>query len=104
MVYGRVTVESLDEFLSATEAGDVDFTRLRGRARYPAHVQAAEAIIGVPGLKLVHVVGGDAAAQVTFASAQDVLKTSVRRARDPLLVLQKCAAEDPELVFPYLLG
>lgn len=101
VLYGRVTLESVDEFLAATEAHDVDFSHLRGRARYPAHVQAAEAALGVSGLKLLHVAGDDKAAQVTFAGSEDLLKTSVKRAVEPLSVLKSCSADETELVYPY---
>lgn len=101
VLYGRVAVESVAEFLNATESDEIDFAHLRGRARYPAHVQAAEASLGVSGLKLLHVAGDDAAAEVTFAAQQERLKAAVQRATQALPVLKSCGDEAEQPMYPY---
>jgi hypothetical protein len=101
VLYGRVDVECVTEFLQATESNTLDFAHLRGRSRYPAHVQAAEASLGVSGLKLLHVTGDDAAAEVTFATPQESLKVAVQRATQALPVLKSCGDDDAQPMYPY---
>ncbi len=101
VLYGRVDVDYVSEFLQATESNILDFSRLRGRSRYPAHVQAAEASLGVSGLKLLHVTGDDTAAEVTFATPQESLKVAVQRATQALPVLKSCGDDDAQPMYPY---
>ncbi len=101
VLYGRVDVEYVSEFLQATESNTLDFSRLRGRSRYPAHVQAAEASLGVSGLKLLHVAGDDTAAEVIFATPQESLKVAVQRATQALPVLKSCGDDDAQPMYPY---
>ncbi len=101
VLYGRVDVAYVSEFLQATESNTLDFSRLRGRSRYPAHVQAAEASLGVSGLKLLHVTGDDTAAEVTFATPQESLKVAVQRATQALPVLKSCGDDDAQPMYPY---
>ena len=101
VLYGRVDVEYVSEFLQATESNTLDFSRLRGRSRYPAHVQAAEASLGVSGMRLLHVTGDDTAAEVTFATPQESLKVAVQRATQALPVLKSCGDDDAQPMYPY---
>jgi len=99
-LYGRVNDSDLDVFSSAVEAGELAVPFLRGRSRYPAHVQAAEAASGRSDLKLLHVDGDSRNATVTFTGGQELVKVSVARSSEPVPVLKSCDAE-PEAVFPY---
>ena len=101
VLYGRVDVAYVSEFLQATESNTLDFSRLRGRSRYPAHVQAAEASLGVSGMRLLHVTGDDTAAEVTFATPQESLKVAVQRATQALPVLKSCGDDDAQPMYPY---
>jgi hypothetical protein len=64
-------------------------------------VQAAEAALGLPGLKLIHVAGDDAAAEVTFATRQESFKVAVQRATQALPVLKSCGDEAEQPMYPY---
>ena len=55
LLYGRINPDELADFVAAVESDDVAFAHLRGRSRYPKHVQAAEAFAGRHGLRLLHV-------------------------------------------------
>ena len=101
-LYGRVAVDGVDEFLSWTEAGEVDFSRLRGRTCYPALVQAGEACLGRQGLRLMHVSGDEAQASVRFAAAAEQLTVSIGRATQPLIVTKSCGDETLTEVFPFV--
>jgi len=100
-VYGRVTPAVLPEFVAAIESGHMAFAQLRGRSFYPAHVQAAEALSGRNGLRLLFVEGDPAEARVRFAVADETLEIGVRRATDALRVLTSCGADAPEPVHPF---
>jgi hypothetical protein len=104
VLYGRVYPELLDDFVDCVESGSVSFPQMRGRSCYPKHVQAAEALSGQPGLKLLHVDGDEHAATVTFAGRSESLKVSVRRSSEPLDVLSSCGADAAGPVYPYLAG
>jgi hypothetical protein len=100
-LYGRVHPDALDSLLEVTESGEVDFARLRGRTCYPPMVQAAEATLGRPGLRLLHVEGDDALASVRFADASERLEVTVRRADRPMQVLKSCG-DEPAEVYPFI--
>ena len=102
-LYGRVTVATVDDFLSTVEQGDLDFPRLRGRSRYESIVQAAEACIGRQGLRLVHIEGDDAQATLSFADGRELVKVSLRRTEAPVQVTKSCG-DEPVEVFPYIIG
>lgn len=89
LLYGRVHPEGLAGFVAAAENADVAFAHLRGRSRYPKHVQAAEAFAGRDGLRLLHVDGDENAAVVTFAAAGGPVSVRVELG-DPQPVLASC--------------
>jgi len=93
LLYGRVQTSDLAAFATRCEAGAVAFEQLRGRSRYPQHVQAAEALLRRDGLRLLHVAGGDADAQITFADADRSYRCHVRRRAEPLQVPKSCGDE-----------
>lgn len=101
-LYGRVTPETLDEFVSRIEAGEADFSRLRGRSSYPPLVQAAEAALGRQGARLLHVEGTPDAGSVTFADERERLTVSVRRAPAGMAVVKSCGDEVPDTVHPFV--
>jgi hypothetical protein len=100
VLYGRVNDSDVDVFSSAVEAGELAGHFLRGRCRYPAHVQAAETAAGRSDLKLLHVEGDIGNATVTFTGGQELVKVSVTRSSESVPVMKSCDAE-PEAVFPY---
>ncbi len=101
-LYGRVTPDTLHGFLEPVEAGGVDFARLRGRTCYPPLVQAAEAAIGRPGLRLLHVAGGPEEATVVFAAGRERVSVRVGRARRPEKVLKSCGDGEVVPVHPFV--
>jgi (2Fe-2S) ferredoxin len=100
VLYGRVNVDDVADFLAATESGEVAFRHLRGRSRYSAPVQAAEAALGRPGLELQHVDNGNPEVTVTFSAGDELLKIAVRQGKEPLSVVKSCG-DEAEPVYPY---
>ena len=100
-LYGRVTLETVDDFQNIVERGDLDFHRLRGRSRYEPIVQAAEACLGRTGLRFVHIDGDDARATLSFADGRELVKVSLRRTEQPIQVAKSCGDEPVEM-FPYI--
>lgn len=101
LLYGRVSPDALDEFTTTVEAGGVAFSHLRGRSCYPKHVQAAEALLALPNLNLLHVDGDEQAATVTFAGKNSKHRIAIARAPEPIQVLASCGNEAPEPTYPY---
>jgi len=102
-LYGRVTPETLDGFVAKVEGGEIDFPHLRGRSCYAPVVQAAEAMLGRQGLRLLHVDGTGAEETVAFADARQRWSVAVRRAESAMRVVKSCG-DEPELVYPFLRG
>lgn len=103
-LYGRVTEAGLEAFLREVEADRLAFPELRGRCRYPAVVQAAEALTGRSDLELIRLEGDDAAARVTFDGAGGPVSVPVRRSDRPLEVQKSCGDAAPATVVPYVPG
>ena len=103
VLYGRVEQGSLDGFAERIESGEVSFPHMCGRSCYPKHVQAAEALNGLPDLKLLHVSGDDSSATVTFASRDTRVRIEVERSSEPMDILSSCGDEAADQVFPYRL-
>lgn len=101
VLYGRVHADSLDEFADVVESGEVSFPHMRGRSCYRKHVQAAEALSGQEGLKLLHVDGDESAAVITFASKDALVRIAIERGSEPLDVLNSCGDEAADQVYPY---
>ncbi len=101
-LYGRIDVESIDDFLALTETGKVEFTHLRGRTAYPAVVQAAEATLARQGLRLLHVQADEETTSVQFADAAQRLTVQMGRAEQPARVLKSCADEEAVDVYPFI--
>jgi len=99
-MYGRVSEDDVPEFVGIIEAGDWDFARLRGRCRYPGHVQAAEITAARSDLKLLHVAGDEQTAQITLNAGEDTVKIQVQRSSRAIATVKSCGAE-AEAVFPY---
>ncbi len=99
-LYGRVDAELVPAFAAVIEAGEIDFRHLRGRCRYPAAVQAAEASAGRGDLKLLGVEEQGEVTRVTFSDGLELNNVAVRRALEPLEVLKSCG-DGAETVFPY---
>ncbi len=100
-LYGRLTPEEVDDFLAATEQGLVAFPHLRGRTCYPPAVQAAEALLGTDGLRLLHVEELNDATRVRFAAGSRTVHIDVHRASEPETVLKSCSDEETAEVYPY---
>lgn len=101
LVYGRVQVADCDAVVNATEAGEVAFAWLRGRSSYPKHVQAAEALLAVQGLRLLHADGDDTGAQVEFANGQGRHRIALRRTGEPHSVLAGCDKTELKAIYPF---
>jgi len=101
-LYGRVAEESIAGFLESTEAGQVDFARLRGRTCYSPIVQAAEANLGRQGLRLLHFNGDESAAEISFADDQERFSVSMKRVEQGSVVTKSCGDGQAATVFPYL--
>ncbi|MFK7914252.1 MAG: sucrase ferredoxin [Pseudomonadales bacterium] len=101
LVYGRVQETDCDALVAATEAGEVAFAWLRGRSSYPQHLQAAEALLGLQGLRLLHMEGDDAAAQVEFADDQARHRIAVRRSAQAHSVLAGCDKTALKAIYPF---
>lgn len=101
VLYGRVRPESLDDFTTRVENGGLAFAYLRGRSCYPKHVQAAEALLGLPDLNLLHVEGDEQTATVTFARKDSKHRIGVARTPEPVDVLASCGNEAAEPMYPY---
>jgi hypothetical protein len=102
-LYGRVPSESLDDFVAKVEGGAIDFPHLRGRSGYPPVVQAAEAMLGRQGLRLLHVDGTGDEETVAFADAHQRWLVAVRRSESAIQVVKSCG-DEPELVHPFVRG
>ncbi|MCZ6709356.1 MAG: hypothetical protein O7B25_03230, partial [Gammaproteobacteria bacterium] len=98
---GRVHLESLEAFTDRVESGTISFPHVRGRSVYPRHVQAAEALSGLAGLRLLHVDGDEDEARVTFATTDAPVTIAVKRSDVPLDVFGSCAAEAADQRYPY---
>lgn len=103
-LYGRVTPESVDDFVSKIEAGDLDFRRLRGRTCYQPIVQAAEAVLRRQDVRLLHVNGSADAGSVVFADAHERLTVRMRRTDAAVNVMKSCGDETLEAVHPFITG
>ena len=100
-LYGRVGVDGIDDFLAATEQGNLAFANLRGRACYPPVVQAAEVLIGVDDLRLLHVEEVSDVSRVRFADGSRSHAIAVRKAEAAVRVFKSCGDEEEAEVFPY---
>ena len=89
LLYGRVDPEKLEGFMAAVEGAEIPFDHLRGRSRYPKHVQAAEVFAARDGLRLLHVDGDAQAAAVTFAAPGEQVRVAVTLG-DAQAVLTSC--------------
>lgn len=103
VLYGRVTESDAADFVRVLESGAVDFDHLRGRCRYPAHVQAAEALLERSDLRLLHVDGDEQSCTVTFSDGHEALKATVVRSAEPMRATKSCGADEEE-VYPYRPG
>ncbi len=101
-LYGRVGVADLDAFLGATEQGRLAFPHLRGRTCYPPAVQAAEVLLGMDALRLLHVEEAGDATQVRFAADARTHSIRIRKSAAAQLVLKSCADGEEVEVFPYV--
>ena len=101
LLYGRVLESSMSRFLGTVEAGGIDFALLRGRSSYPAHVQAAEALLARSDLRLLHVDGDRRRARVTFASPDATHEIDIGQAEVPEQVLASCGASELKPYSPF---
>jgi hypothetical protein len=101
-LYGRVSAEDLDTFLTLTEQRTCAFTHLRGRTCYPPVVQAAEALLGRDGLRLLHVEELGDVTRVRFDDGAGTIAIDVRKAERAEQVLKSCGDEIQAEVFPYV--
>jgi hypothetical protein len=105
-LYGRVSEESLDEFVRDTELGTLHGPLLRGRHGYAAPAQAAEAYLlkhfdDSWSLRDVNEVqdGWD----VSFVSGTDTARLRIVQREQPEMILKSCADDHEKPVRPYLI-
>jgi hypothetical protein len=103
-LYGRVGVDDLDAFLAATEQGKLAFAHLRGRTGYRPAAQAAEALLGIDGLRLTDLEEAGDVTRVRFASGPESHTVAVRNATTAARVLKSCGDTEEAEVFPYELA
>lgn len=101
-LYGRLEADRVGDFLASTEQGRLAFANLRGRTGYPPVVQAAEALLGRDGLRLLHVEEVGDRTRVRFADDFDTFDIAVRKAQTPERVLKSCGDAAEAEVFPYV--
>jgi hypothetical protein len=101
-LYGRVGVDDLDAFLARTERGELAFNNLRGRTCYPPVVQAAEALLGRQGVRLLHVEETGEVARIRFADDAQTHSIQVRKAVAAERVLKSCGDGEEAEVFPFV--
>lgn len=101
LLYGRLSADCCEAFSAVVESGQPAFPWLRGRTAYTPLVQAAEALIARPGLKLLHVAGDEADARVRFAGADQDYQLRLRRAPQPLSVLAGCDKTSLKDYYPF---
>ncbi len=102
VLYGRITPEELEAFVGEVEAGRVPVAKLRGRCRYPRHVQAAEGAVGRADVELLHVAGDESRATVTFACCTETIAVAVHRSPEPRWVVASCGDQEVTAVYPYV--
>ena len=110
-LYGRVHAARVGEFVDRVESGTLFFPLLRGRSWYAGPVQAAEALLGRSGLRLLHVEDSDRGARVTFAMAAgsregeagQTIETTVTQQKEGLEVQASCGDDALKRVYPYRL-
>jgi hypothetical protein len=100
-LYGRLNPESCAGFADAVAQGELAFPWLRGRSCYRPVVQAAEAMLGIQGLRLLHVDGDDQAASVRFAGPAGEHSIALRRSAEPLSILAGCDKPGLKETWPY---
>lgn len=93
VMYGRVTPGYVPGFVATVEANSLAFEFLRGRTSYPKAVQAAEGMLAIDGLRLLHVAKEAPLTHVRFADAKRVHEIGVRQVEHPNPVLASCGAE-----------
>jgi len=91
-LYGRVYPEVIDGFCEKIEGGKIAFEQFRGRSCYQKPIQAAEAYVGVDGLRLLHVAETAQGFVVQFAGGDQNYSIEVTRS-GPYAVKASCAAE-----------
>jgi hypothetical protein len=101
-LYGRVGADDLDTFLAHTEQRECAFPHLRGRTCYTPVVQAAEALLGRDGLRLLHVEEMGDVTRVRFVAGTETIAIDVRKAERAEQVLKSCGDESQAEVYPYL--
>ena len=100
LMYGRVPDTDVPVFLDTVESGGWDFSRLRGRCRFPGNVQAAEIAVGRRGLQVQSVEGSEQVAKVVLRDGSEVFEVVVRSDETPAMVSKSCG-NDLEPVYPY---
>lgn len=100
-LYGRLHPQDCDGFAETIERGELAFSWLRGRSCYPPVVQAAEAMLGVQGLRLLHVDGDDQAAIVRFAGPAGEHSIALARSAEPQEVLAGCDKPALKATWPF---
>ncbi len=101
-LYGRVSADDVDGFLGFAEQGRIAFAKLRGRTCYPAAVQAAEVLLGLEDLRLLHVEQAEDITRVRFADESKQHSIEVRKAGTAEWVLKSCGDSAQAEVFPFV--
>ena len=105
ILYGRVQLDDVENFVSQVELGQVDFGHLRGRTQYSQGVQAAEALVGEQQLRLLHVQGAaeqpGSKLQVEFASPKARHTVELRRSEAPQMIQGSCNDTATKAYYPF---
>lgn len=102
-MYGRVSADDIDDFISTVENGRLDFSHLRGQAWYPKPVQAAEVFAEQQCLSLAEVTEQGNQTLVSFLVGEEGQNVSVtvEQAGQPIMALASCNDSKPKPVYPF---
>lgn len=96
ILYGRVDVDDVNEFVATVESGDLSRPHVRGRSAFPAQAQFAEMEVAGRVEALLGIYND----RVRFRTNRGEEETRVRSASIPMQVVTSCGDTEPEAVYP----
>lgn len=99
VLYGRVVVEEVNEFLEQTELGSLSRAHVRGRSAFNPLAQVAEQVVDEEILDVVLIDDTD----VKFNTATGSKTVKVTISQEPISVTASCGDETTKDIFPLIL-